>query len=73
MGWQRASLARLIGVGSWCSPVSHCLSIYRFGNGLLGFRSAACSCLPENEAGVPSAHVMESIKLLSKATRFLTP
>lgn len=40
---------------------------------LLGFHSAACSCLPENEAGVLNAHVMESIKLPSKATYFLTP
>lgn len=30
-------MAGLVNVGCWCPPVSCCLSIYRFGNGLLGF------------------------------------
>ena len=41
--------------GCWHSLGSCSLSIYRFGNGLLGFHSAACSCVAENEAEVLSA------------------
>ena len=61
--------------GSWPLVLSSLMlpSIYRFGNGLLGFRSAACDCLPENEAEVFSAHVMQSVELPSKAPSFLTP
>lgn len=58
--------------GCWYSPGSCSLSIYRFGNGLLGFHSAACSFVAENEVEVLSAHVMASIKLLSKAACSLT-
>lgn len=58
--------------GCWYSLGSCSFSIYRFGNGLLGFHSAACSCVAENEAEVLSVHVMASIKLLSKAACSLT-
>lgn len=58
--------------GCWYSPGSCSLSIYRFGNGLLGFHSAACSFVAKKEAEAVSAHVMASIKLLSKAACSLT-
>lgn len=61
--------------GSWPLVLSSLTlpSIYRFGNGLLGFPSVACDCFPENEAEVFSAHVMRNVERPSKAPCFLTP